>query len=134
MIRRALFLALAVLIVGSLAGPATGGSLDDELKEIRQSVLALSAQIDDVAAEKSMLAQDVLAAQGKLEAVEARVATADAKLTRISLEHEERTAALTDIRAELADRFATLSFIRSQRDTALEDAKASVLNAYMNGG
>ncbi|MEN8042165.1 MAG: peptidoglycan DD-metalloendopeptidase family protein, partial [Actinomycetota bacterium] len=33
-----------------------------------------------------------------------------------------------------ADRFATLSFIRSQRDTALEDAKASVLNAYMNGG
>ena len=49
--RRALLLALVLLLVGLLAGPAAGGSLNDDLKEVRQSILALAAQIDDVAAE-----------------------------------------------------------------------------------
>ncbi len=134
MIRRALLLALAVALVGSFAGPAVGGSLDNDLKEVRQSILALKAQIDDVAAERSMLARDVLAAGDRLDEVETQVAAAGAKLGRITIEHGERSSALGVARAELVDRFAELSIIREDRDSALDDAKASVLEAYMNGG
>lgn len=132
--RRALFLAFVLLLVGSLAVPAVGGSLDDDLKDVRQSILALTAQIDDIAAERSELARDVLAAEGDLDAVELEFAAAGAKLTRISTEHEERSGALMDVRGELAERFASLVAIRIDRDAALDDAKASVIEAYMSGG
>ncbi len=132
--RRALFLAFVLLLVGSLAVPAVGGSLDDDLKDVRQSILALTAQIDDIAAERSELARDVLAAEGDLDAVEREFAAAGAKLTRISTEHEERSGALMDVRGELAERFASLAAIRIDRDAALDDAKASVIEAYMSGG
>ncbi len=134
MIRRALLLALVLILVGSLAGPAVGGSLDEDLKEVRQSILALAAQIDDIAADRSQIARDLKAAGGKLDEVEAQVASATAKLTRITKTHEERFAALGDVRSELAERFASLKIIRGDRDDALEDAKASLLEAYMSGG
>jgi murein DD-endopeptidase MepM/ murein hydrolase activator NlpD len=133
-IRRALLLALVLILVGSLAGPAVGGSLDEDLKEVRQSILALAAQIDDIAADRSQIARDLKAAGGKLDEVEAQVASATAKLTRITKTHEERFAALGDVRSELAERFASLKIIRGDRDDALEDAKASLLEAYMSGG
>ena len=134
MIRRALLPVLIVLLVGSFVGPAVGGSLDEDLKEIRQSILALTAQINDVAGERSVLAQEVLAAQGKLDTVETRVAAVGAKLTRINIQHEERSVALDDVRTELAERFGNLASIREDRDNALDDAKTSVLQAYMGGG
>lgn len=134
MIRRALLLALVLILVGSLAGPAVGGSLDEDLKEVRQSILALAAQIDDIAADRSQIARDLKAAGGKLDEVEAQVASATAKLTRITKTHEERSAGLGDVRSELAERFASLKIIRGDRDDALEDAKASLLEAYMSGG
>jgi murein DD-endopeptidase MepM/ murein hydrolase activator NlpD len=133
-IRRALLLALVLLLVGSLAGPAVGGSLDEDLKEVRQSVLALAAQIDDIAADRSQIARDLKAAGGKLDEVDAQVAAATAKLARITKTHEERSAALGEVRSELAERFASLTIIRGDRDDALDDAKASLLEAYMSGG
>lgn len=39
-----------------------------------------------------------------------------------------------DVRGELAERFASLAAIRIDRDAALDDAKASVIEAYMSGG
>ena len=134
MIRRALLPVLVTAMVASFAGPAAGGSLEDDLKEIRQSILALTAQINDVDGERSVLAQEVLAADGRLDAVETQVAAVDAKLTRIAREHDERSAALDAVRAELAARFANLATIREDLDGALDDAKASVLQAYMSGG
>lgn len=134
MIRRAFLLALVLLLVGSLAGPAVGGSLDEDLKEVRQSILALAAQIDDIAADRSQIARDLKAAEGKLDEVEAQVTGATAKLTRITKTHEERSAALGDVRSELAERFASLKIIRGDRDEAMDDAKASLLEAYMGGG
>ncbi len=134
MIRRALFLAVIATLVGSLAGPAFGDSLEQDLKEIRESMLAIEAAIDDVAAERSMLARDVLFARGKLDAVESEMTAARARLTRIEIEQSDRNAALDAVRSELAERFAKLSVIRDQRDSALDDAKASVLHAYMSGG
>ncbi len=134
MIRRALLPALVVSLLVSFAIPAIGGSLDDDLKDVRQQILAIEAAMDDVAAERSMLAQDVLGARGKLDAADAEVVAASAKLTRIAIEQEERTDALDDIRAELAEGFARLSTIRDDRDAALDEAKASVLHAYMSGG
>jgi len=133
-IRRVLFLALGILVVGSLAGPAVGNSLDEDLKEIRQSILAITARIDDGAAERSILAQDALLAQGKLDAAEIGVAVVKAKLTRVSIEHDERSVILEGVRAELAERLSALSIIRADRDAAFGDAKASVLQAYMSGG
>jgi murein DD-endopeptidase MepM/ murein hydrolase activator NlpD len=133
-IRRALFLAVIATLVGSLAGPAFGDSLEQDLKEIRESMLAIEAAIDDVAAERSMLARDVLFARGKLDAVESEMTAARARLTRIEIEQSDRNAALDAVRSELAERFAKLSVIRDQRDSALDDAKASVLHAYMSGG
>jgi len=133
-IRRPLFLAVIATLVGSLAGPAFGDSLEQDLKEIRESMLAIEAAIDDVAAERSMLARDVLFARGKLDAVESEMTAARARLTRIEIEQSDRNAALDAVRSELAERFAKLSVIRDQRDSALDDAKASVLHAYMSGG
>jgi murein DD-endopeptidase MepM/ murein hydrolase activator NlpD len=132
--RRALFLAFVVILVGSLAVPAVGGSLDEDLKDVRQSILAMAAQIDDIAAQRSELARDVLAAGEDLDEVERQVAAAGAKLTRISTEQEERSNALDAVRSELAERFASLAAIRVDRDEALDDAKASILAAYMSGG
>lgn len=132
--RRALFLAFVLLLVGSLAVPAVGGSLDDDLKDVRQSMLSVTAQIDDIAAERSELARDLLAAGDELDEVERQFAAAGAKLARISAEHEGRSGALMDVRAELAQRFANLAAIRIDRDAALDDAKASVIEAYMSGG
>lgn len=132
--RRALFLAFVLLLVGSLAVPAVGGSLDDDLKDVRQSMLSVTAQIDDIAAERSELARDLLAAADELDEVERQFAAAGAKLARISAEHEGRSGALMDVRAELAQRFANLAAIRIDRDAALDDAKASVIEAYMSGG
>ncbi len=134
MSRRALFPALVLLLVGSLAVPASGGSLDDELKEVRQSMLALAAQIDDIAADRSMLARDVRDSEGKLDDIETQIAAASAKLDRVRTEHSERAAALTDVRSDLADRFASLAVIRSDLADARDDAKASLLQAYMSGG
>ena len=132
--RRALLLVFALLFVGSLAVPAVGGSLDDDLKDVRQSMLSVTAQIDDIAAERSELARDLLAAGDELDEVERQFAAAGAKLTRISTEHEGRLGALMDVRAELAQRFADLAAIRIDRDAVLDDAKASVIEAYMSGG
>ena len=134
MIRRALFLALVATLVGSLAVPAVGDTLEQDLKEIRQSILAIEAAMDDVAAERSMLARDVLAADEKLDLVETEMAAAVARLTRIEIEQVDRSLDLDTVRAELAERFAELSAIRVRRNSALDDAKAAVLQAYMSGG
>jgi len=133
-IRRVLFLAVIATLIGSLAAPALGDSLEQDLKDIRESILAIEAAMDDVAAERSMLAMDVLHAREKLDVVETEMTAARARLTRIEIEQSDRNAALEDVRAELAERFAKLSIIRDQRDSALDDAKASVLQAYMSGG
>jgi len=132
--RRAILPALVIVLVGSFAAPAISGSHDDDLKEIRQSILALTVRINDVAAERSMLAQEVLAAQGRLDEIETQVAAVGAKLTRINQQHKERSGALDDVRSELAERFGNLASIRADRDAALDDARASVLQAYMGGG
>ncbi len=134
MIRRALFLVLVATLVGSLAVPAVGDTLEQDLKEIRQSILAIEAAMDDVAAERSMLARDVLAADEKLDLVETEMAAAVARLTRIEIEQVDRNLDLDTVRAELAERFAELSDIRVRRNSALDDAKAAVLQAYMSGG
>lgn len=136
MTRRALFLVLVLVatLVGSLAGPALGDTLEQELKSIRQSILAIEAAMDDVAAERSTLARDVLAAREKLDTVETEMAAAAARLTRLEIEQSERNAALNSVRSELAERFAKLSIIRADRDVALDDAKASVIEAYTRGG
>jgi murein DD-endopeptidase MepM/ murein hydrolase activator NlpD len=133
-IRRALFLVLVATLVGSLAVPAVGDTLEQDLKEIRQSILAIEAAMDDVAAERSMLARDVLAADEKLDLVETEMAAAVARLTRIEIEQVDRNLDLDTVRAELAERFAELSDIRVRRNSALDDAKAAVLQAYMSGG
>jgi murein DD-endopeptidase MepM/ murein hydrolase activator NlpD len=132
--RRITLLAFVFFLIGSVAGPAAGGTLNEELKEVRQSILALAAQIDDVAADRSQISRDLKAAGGKLDEVEGQVAAATAKLTRITRTHEERSAALAEVRSELAERFAKLAVIRTDRDEALDDAKASLLQAYMGGG
>jgi murein DD-endopeptidase MepM/ murein hydrolase activator NlpD len=132
--RRALFPALVLLLVGSLAVPASGGSLDDDLKEVRQSILALATQIDDIAADRSMLARDIRDSEGKLDEIETQVAAASAKLDRVKAEHADRATALSDVRSELADRFANLAVIRADLTDARDDAKASLLQAYMSGG
>lgn len=134
MTRRITLLAFVFFLIGSVAGPAAGGTLNEELKEVRQSILALAAQIDDVAADRSQISRDLKAAGGKLDEVEGQVAAATAKLTRITRSHEERSAALAEVRSELAERFAKLAVIRTDRDEALDDAKASLLQAYMGGG
>ncbi len=134
MIRRCLFLALGILLVGTLAVPTSGSSLEEDMKESRRTILAITARIDDVAAERSILAHDLLLAQGKLDTAETEVAAARAKLTRIAIEHDERSSALEGVRGELADRLAKLAVIRADRDAAFDDAKASVLEAYMSGG
>jgi murein DD-endopeptidase MepM/ murein hydrolase activator NlpD len=132
--RRALFPALVLLLVGSLAVPASGGSLDDDLKEVRQSILALATQIDDIAADRSMLARDIRDSEGMLDEIEAQVAAASAKLDRVKAENADRASALSDVRSELADRFANLAVIRADLTDARDDAKASLLQAYMSGG
>ena len=134
MSRRALFPALVLLLVGSLAVPASGGSLDDDLKEVRQSILALATQIDDIAADRSMLARDIRDSEGMLDEIEAQVAAASAKLDRVKAENADRASALSDVRSELADRFANLAVIRADLTDARDDAKASLLQAYMSGG
>ncbi len=134
MSRRALFPALVLLLVGSLAVPASGGSLDDDLKEVRQSILALATQIDDIAADRSMLARDIRDSEGKLDEIETQVAAASAKLDRVKAENADRASALSDVRSELADRFANLAVIRADLTDARDDAKASLLQAYMSGG
>ncbi|GMQ93784.1 MAG: M23 family metallopeptidase [Acidimicrobiia bacterium] len=133
MIRRVLLPALVIVLVGSFVGPAAGGSLEDDLAEIRQSVLAISAQIDDAAAERSMIVEDLLGAQERLDAVETEVAAANARLSRLAKEHDERSAALQAVRAELAEHLSMLAVIRADRDAARDDAEASVLEAYTGG-
>jgi len=132
-IRRVLLPALVIALVGSFVGPAAGGSLEDDLAEIRQAVLAISAQIDDVAAERSMIVEDLVSAQERLDAVETEVAAANARLTRLSKQHDDRSVALQSVRAVLAERLSRLAVIRADRDAALDDAKASVLEAYTGG-
>jgi murein DD-endopeptidase MepM/ murein hydrolase activator NlpD len=132
--RRVLLPALVLLLVGLLAVPAAGGGLDDDLKEVRQQILALAAQIDDIAADRSMLARDVKDSEGKLDEIATRVATASVKLDRVRAEHSERAAALTDVRSDLAARFANLAVIRADLSDARDDAKESLLQAYMRGG
>ena len=106
MSRRALFPVVVLLLVGLFAFPASGGSLEDELKEVRQSMLALAAQIDDIAADRSMLARDVRDSEGKLDEIETQIAAASARLDRVRAEHSERAETLADVRSDLADRFA----------------------------
>lgn len=134
MTRRVLFLALVVGLLASFAGPAAGNSLDDDLKEIRRAVLAITARMDDSAAERSMLAQDLLYAVDRLDTAEREVAATNARLKGIAREHEERSDALNVVRVELADRLAKLVVIRAERDSALTDARAAVVQAYMGGG
>jgi murein DD-endopeptidase MepM/ murein hydrolase activator NlpD len=97
-------------------------------------MLALAAQIDDIAADRSMLARDVRDSEGKLDEIETQIATASARLDRVRAEHSERAEALADVRSDLADRFANLAVIRSDLADARDDAKASLLQAYMSGG
>jgi len=133
-IRRALLPALSLILVGSLASPAAGDALDDDLKEIRQSILAITARMNDAAGERSTVAADMLQTQERLDAAEARVAAVAVNLARVTAEHDERTVTLEGVRAELVERFASLAEIREDRDDALGEAKASVLEAYVSGG
>lgn len=133
MIRRVLFPALVFSLIWFSIAPAAGESLKNELDEIRQSVLAISAQIDDASAERSVLAQELVGAQERLDTVEIAVAAATSRLDRSTRVHAERSSALEAVRAELARQLVGLSAIRADRDEALDDAKASLLSAYTGG-
>lgn len=133
MIRRALLPALVVALIGTSVGPVAGGTLQNELDEVRQSVLAISARIDDASAERTVLAEDLIAAQHRLDSVEVAMAAAESRLDRSSRVHAERSSELRSVRADLALRLAALSGIRAQRDGALDDAKQSLLAAYTGG-
>ncbi|MDK1019411.1 MAG: peptidoglycan DD-metalloendopeptidase family protein [Actinomycetota bacterium] len=133
MTRRLLSLAIVVTLSVSFASPALSGGLDEDLDEVRRSILELASRIDDVAAERSSLARQLLDARGRLDAVDAAVATASELHEQVTSEHDERSAALSVVRVDLAERFVRLASIRVERDEAFAAAKASVLQAYTSG-
>jgi murein DD-endopeptidase MepM/ murein hydrolase activator NlpD len=133
-IRRLPFLALVLILGVAMAAPAGGADLSTDLARVRERIDQVRSQISTAAADRSAVAQDVLAAADALDAAEADVTETSDRLAAVSLQLDERTAALAEVRSDLAEQLAALARIGEQRDAARSDAERWVLDAYMGTG
>ncbi len=134
MTRRLPLLALVLILVGSLAAPATSADLTSDLTDIKRRIEAIRSQISGAASERTSTAEAVIAAAEVLDDVELEVAAASGRLDRVEIELDDRMTALNAVRAQLKVEFARLTETRELRDGALSEAESAALAAYMGGG
>jgi len=132
--RRLLTLFAACLLALSATVPAAGSDLAGDLKDVRDRISDLKAQIDATKGERTELAQQLSDAADDLAAAEADVDAANAELDRISLLLEIKQVDLAQVQAELAEKLDALAAIRDDLDGARADAQQWALKAYMGGG
>jgi murein DD-endopeptidase MepM/ murein hydrolase activator NlpD len=131
--RKLPLLALVLILVGSLAAPATSADLTTDLADIKQRIDLIRSQINGAAGERSSAANAVVAAAEVLDGVEYEVAAASASLDRVAIELDGRMAALNAVREQLKIEFDRLTETRELRDGALGEAETAALAAYMGG-
>ncbi|MGI9584551.1 MAG: peptidoglycan DD-metalloendopeptidase family protein [Acidimicrobiia bacterium] len=133
MTRKLPLLALVLVLVGSLAAPATSADLTSDLADIKQRIEAIRSEIEGAAGERTSAADAVVAAAEVLDGVEYEVAAASASLDRVEIELDDRMAALNAVREQLKIEFERLTQTRQLRDGALDEAESAALAAYMGG-
>jgi septal ring factor EnvC (AmiA/AmiB activator) len=131
--RLSLFTLVVVLAIGSVV-PAFAGDAEDDLAAVKSRITALEQEIQNSSTERSDLAKEVVAAEGRLESAQSAVDDAQRNVDDLAVELAEREAELAEVRAELAERFIQLAQTRAIRDEAQDEAESSVLFAYMRGG
>ena len=133
MIRRLPFLALVLLASVLFVAPA-GASLDDDLSDVRGEMDALRSRISTAAAQQSDLAQAVIAAADALDDADRALLAVTLRFDAVTAEIDATNARLDDVRSLLTVQFEELAAVRVQRDEAEQDARDSLLAAYIGGG
>ncbi len=134
MSRRLAFVLVAVLVAASVALPAIAQDLEDDLDQIGDRIDRVASQIDSAAANRSTLAEEVLATQGTLDVLLAEVGRTEFRLTQVQDQVRAQQIQLSGVRNELRDLYAELAETQARLDRGRADAEDWVRLRYMTAG
>lgn len=134
MIRRALFLALALLLGSVVVVPTTGAEANSDLDRVRENITEIRSRINSVAAERSRTARRLIETEEAILLAEDQVAAAGEEMAVVRLALDEAGAKLAVAQEALVAQLDKLAATRQSQVDAKEQAQDWVLEAYMSGG
>lgn len=134
MIRRALFLALALLLGSVVVVPATDAEANSDLDRVRENITEIRSRISSVAAERSRTARKLIETEEAIVLAEGQVAAAGDEMAVVRLALDEAGAKLAETQEALVAQLDKLAATRQSQVDAKEEAQDWVLEAYMSGG
>jgi murein DD-endopeptidase MepM/ murein hydrolase activator NlpD len=134
MIRKLLLPFVLAIVTIPIALPASAGSLEDDLADVRARIASLKGEVSGEQAVRSPIVEDVLAAQEALDAAELALATTQSKYDEAVLAEGEASDRLGAVREQLAVRFAALAELRTEVAQTRAEAEAWAVEAYVRGG
>ena len=118
----------------SVASPVSAGQLDNDLAAVRSEIAALKSEVALAGNGRTPVVEELLAAQGLLDAAELAVSATEAKFDVSEAAMQVSQSRLVDVQSELAIRFARLEVVRTEVARARDEAMVWALEAYMRGG
>lgn len=134
MIRRALFLALALLLGSAVVAPTNGAEANSDLERVRENITEIRSRINSVAAERSRTARKLIDTEEAIALAEGQVKAAGDEMAVVRLALDEAEGKLAGVQAALVEQLDRLAATRQSQVDAKEQAQDWVLEAYMSGG
>jgi murein DD-endopeptidase MepM/ murein hydrolase activator NlpD len=133
-IRRALLLALALLLGSAVVAPLSDAEANSDLERVRENIAEIRSRISSVASERSRTARRLIETEEAISAAEADVAAAGEEMAVVRILLDESETKLADVQAALVQQLEKLASTRQLQVDAREQAQDWVLEAYMSGG
>lgn len=134
MIRRALFLAFALLLGSAVVAPANGAEANSDLERVRENIAEIRSRINSVAAERSRTARKLIETEEAIVLAEGQVKAAGDEMAVVRFALDEADHKLAAVQAALVEQLDKLAATRQSQVDAKEQAEDWVLEAYMSGG
>lgn len=130
-VRRPLILGAVLLILGLLAGGASGAT-ESELEEVNREIARLSGQIESAQAAKTQAGEELLATKARLDALVAELGTAEGVLASLEANIAAGEAELVEVERMLTHFESALAATRLRASDARSALSVQVVELYMN--
>lgn len=117
-----------------LAVPVAAEDVEDELASVTSRISDVAAQIEASKADRSEIANDIIATTQRMEVLLADLAQARASVFEVQLEIDDRRKVLTKVQDDLQRQYEKLVETRHRLTTDRDLAVAFVRESYMTAG
>lgn len=125
---------LALLTTLLLAVPVAAEDVEDELASVTSRISDVASQIEASKADRSEIANDIIATTERMEALLDDLAEARASVLEVQLEIDDRRKALNKVQDDLQRQYEKLVETRHRLTTDRDLAIAFVRESYMTAG